>query len=71
MKLQRQRAEPNDIAYGLYLYFMGISYRNAARALCEIVNRIIYPPRNGYKNIDQLKYQLKEKRLTYTLLMKP
>ena len=39
MKYQRQRTKPKDIAYSLYLYFLGLSYRNAAKALYGIVDR--------------------------------
>jgi hypothetical protein len=38
LKYQRQRTKSNDLAYELYLYFIGISYRNATKALCEIVH---------------------------------
>jgi putative transposase len=36
---QRQRTKPKDIAYSLYLYFLGLSYRNTARALDRFVHR--------------------------------
>jgi putative transposase len=36
---QRQRTKPTDIAYGLYLYFLGLSYRNTAKALQRFVHR--------------------------------
>ena len=36
---QRNRTKPKDIAYGLYLYFLGLSYRNAAKALNGFVER--------------------------------
>ena len=36
---QRNRTKPKDIAYGLYLYFLGLSYRNAAKALNRFVER--------------------------------
>ncbi len=39
MKYQRQRTKPKDIAYSLYLYFLGLSYRNTAKALYGIVDR--------------------------------
>jgi putative transposase len=35
---QRQRTKPTDIAYGLYLYFLGLSYRNTAKALQRFVH---------------------------------
>ncbi len=39
MKNQRHRTKPKDIAYGLYLYFLGLSYRNTAKALSRFVHR--------------------------------
>lgn len=39
MEHQRQRTKPKDIAYGLYLYFLGLSYRNTAKALQRFVGR--------------------------------
>ena len=39
MIYQRQRTKPKDIAYSLYLYFLGLSYRNTAKALHQFVER--------------------------------
>jgi putative transposase len=39
LKYRRQRTKPKDFAYRLYLYFLSISYRNAARALQRFVER--------------------------------
>ncbi len=39
MKNPRHRTKPKDIAYGLYLYFLGLSYRNTAKALSRFVHR--------------------------------
>jgi putative transposase len=39
LRYQRQRTKPKDIAYGLYLYFLGLSYRNTAKALYRIIER--------------------------------
>jgi putative transposase len=39
LEYQRQRTKPKDIAYSLYLYFLGLSYRNTAKALRIFVNR--------------------------------
>jgi hypothetical protein len=36
---QRQRTKSKDIAYSLYLYFLGLSYRNTAKALQRFVHR--------------------------------
>ena len=38
MKHQRKRTPPKDVAYGLYLYFLGLSYRSTAKALCRFVH---------------------------------
>jgi putative transposase len=35
----RQRTKPKDVAYSLYLYFLGLSYRNTAKALSRFVHR--------------------------------
>jgi putative transposase len=39
LKYQRKRTKPKDIAYSLYLYFLGLSYRNTAKALQRFVHR--------------------------------
>jgi putative transposase len=39
LKNQRHRTKPKDIAYGLYLYFLGLYYRNTAKALSRFVHR--------------------------------
>ena len=39
MEYRRQRTKPKDIAYSLYLYFLGLSYRNTAKALQRFVKR--------------------------------
>jgi putative transposase len=39
LKYQRQRTKPKDIAYSLYLYFLGLSYRSTAKALDRFVER--------------------------------
>jgi putative transposase len=39
LKCQRKRTKPKDIAYSLYLYFLGLSYRNTAKALQRFVYR--------------------------------
>ncbi len=37
--MQRQRTKPKDIAYSIYLYFLGLSYRSTAKALDRFVER--------------------------------
>ena len=39
MEHHRQRTKPKDVAYSLYLYFLGLSYRNTAKALSRFVHR--------------------------------
>ena len=39
MEYRRQRTKPKIIAYSLYLYFLGLSYGNTARALQSFVKR--------------------------------
>jgi putative transposase len=39
LKYQRKRTKPKDIVYSLYLYFLGLSYRNTAKALQRFVRR--------------------------------
>jgi putative transposase len=36
---KRNRTSAKDIGYGLYLYFLGLSYRNTAKALSRFVKR--------------------------------
>ena len=39
MESHRQRTKLKDIAYSLYLYFLGLSYRNTAKALHRFIHR--------------------------------
>jgi putative transposase len=39
LEYQRQRTKSKDIAFSLYLYFIGLSYRNTAKALSRFVHR--------------------------------
>ena len=39
MESHRQRTKLKDIAYSLYLYFLGLSYRNTAKALQRFIHR--------------------------------
>jgi putative transposase len=36
---QRHRTKPKDIAYSLYLYFLGLSYRSTSKALQRFIHR--------------------------------
>ena len=35
----RKRTEPEDIAYSLYLYFLGLSLRNTSKVVSRFVKR--------------------------------
>jgi len=39
LEYQRHRTKTKDIAYSLYLYFLGLSYRNTAKVLHRFVHR--------------------------------
>jgi hypothetical protein len=39
LKYQRKRTKPKDIAYSLHPHFLGLSYRNTAKALQRFVHR--------------------------------
>jgi putative transposase len=37
--MRRNRTSSDNIYYGLYLYFLGLSYRNTAKALSRFIER--------------------------------
>jgi putative transposase len=39
LQTKRIRTSSNDIYYGLYLYFLGLSYRSTAKALSRFIKR--------------------------------
>ena len=39
MHIKRNRTPSKYIGYGLYLYFLGLSYRNTSKALAQFVKR--------------------------------
>jgi transposase-like protein len=41
---KRNRTSANDIGYGLYLYFPGLSYRNTAKALSRFKKEEVMSP---------------------------
>ena len=67
---QRNRTKPKDIAYGLYLYFLGLSYRNAAKALNRFVERMMFPFGNGFNTINHREYHIIEANFLTLSLMK-
>ncbi len=64
MIIKRNRTTSLHIGYGLYLYFLGLSTRNIARALSFlhiIIREAMYPYGNGFKNTSLKKYCLWER----------
>jgi hypothetical protein len=60
---KRNKTSAKDIGYGLYLYFLGLSYRNTAKALSSRFKKEVMSPfGNGYRNTDQKKYFAKEEK---------
>jgi hypothetical protein len=55
---KRNRTSVKDIGYSLYLYFLGLSYRNTAKALSKrfIKRSIMFPYGSGFSIIDQKRY---------------
>jgi hypothetical protein len=49
----RKRTESEDIAYSLYLYFLGLSLRNTSKAVSRFVKRVILPSETGFKYTNQ------------------
>ena len=62
---KRNRTSAKDIGYGLYLYlyFLGLSYRNTAKALSRFVkNEATSLSGNGFKNINLKEYHTDEEK---------
>ena len=38
-QIRKRRTEPEDIAYSLYLYFLGLSLRNTSKAISRFIKR--------------------------------
>jgi hypothetical protein len=53
---KRNRTSANDIGYGLYLYFLGLSYRNTAKALSRFKKEVMSPFGNGCRSANQKEY---------------
>ena len=51
--MKRNRTSAKVIGYGLYLYFLGLSYRNTAKALLSFrfKKEVILLYGNGYREI--------------------
>ena len=53
MVVKRNRTSSKYVGYGLYLFFLGLSYRNTSKALSRFVRRShMYPYGNGFKSTD-------------------
>jgi hypothetical protein len=68
---KRNRTSAKYVYYGLYLYFLGLSFRNTSKALSPFVERSIVQFRSGYSIIIHKKYTVKEKGFLNLSLMKP
>jgi hypothetical protein len=49
----RKRTEPEDIAYSLYLYFLGLSLRNTSKLYPDLLKEVILPSDTGFKGTNQ------------------
>jgi hypothetical protein len=49
----RKRTEPEDIAYSLYLYFLGLSLRNTSKLYPDLLKEVILPSETGFKGTNQ------------------
>ncbi len=58
---KRNRTSAKDIGYALYLYFLGLSYRNTSKALSRFIRRShVSPSGNGFNTTNQKEYLSKE-----------
>jgi hypothetical protein len=56
----RNRTSFEDIAYGLYLYFLGLSFRNASKALSSrIIKGVMLQYGTGSKDTDPKELSIK------------
>ncbi|WP_458720458.1 hypothetical protein [Candidatus Nitrosocosmicus sp. R] len=55
MSIKRKRTPSKYIGYGLYLYFLGLSYRNTSKALAQFVKIVMLQSGKGFKNINPRK----------------
>ena len=57
---KRNRTSAKDIGYALYLYFLGLSYRNKLKALSRFIRSHVFLPGNELNTTNQKKYLSKE-----------
>jgi hypothetical protein len=69
---KRNRTSAKYVCYGLYLYFLGLSFRNTSKALSPFVlKEVMFQFGSGYSIIIHKKYIVKEKGFLNLSLMKP
>jgi hypothetical protein len=60
---KRNRTSVKDIGYALYLYFLGLSYRNTSKALSRFIRRrVMSLSGNGFNTTNQKEYLSKEEK---------
>jgi hypothetical protein len=61
---KRNRTSAKDIGYALYLYFLGLSYRNTSKALSRFIRRrsVMSPSGNGFNTTNQKEYIFLQRR---------
>ena len=59
---KRNRTSAKDIGYALYLYFLGLSYRNKLKALSRFIRSHVFLPGNELNTTNQKKYLSKEEK---------
>ena len=47
MVVKRNRMPSKYVGYGLYLHFLGLSYRNTSKAYLDSSKEVMYSVRNG------------------------
>ena len=50
---KENRTEPEDIAYSLYLYFLGLSLRIPPKLYPDLLKEVILPSETGFKGTNQ------------------
>ncbi len=69
MHIKGNRTPSKYIGYGLYLYFLGLSYRNTSKALARFVKRSHVSIWNWIQKYHPKKYHQREKGSQNTLYM--
>jgi transposase-like protein len=61
---KRNRTSTKDIGYGVYLYFLGLSYRNTSKALSEIYKKKSYFYMKMYSKLQTRKNIFQKKKIS-------